>query len=56
MNMFFIYDNNFISQVVNATLVPNKGDTIIVRGRIFKVKNVVWHMENPIQIEIQLER
>lgn len=55
MRMFFIYNNNLISQVVNATLVPNKGDTIIVKGISFKVKNVVWHMENPMQIEIQLD-
>lgn len=56
MNVFYMYGKEMVCRTTNATLVPNKCDTIIIRNISFKVKNVVWHIDNGTWIEIQLEK
>lgn len=39
----------------NMTMLPRIGETIRITGSYYKVKDVVWHIENNIYIEIKIQ-
>lgn len=44
-----------ISRIDNISLVPRIGDEIRINKNFYTVKNVVWHIENIIYAEIEVE-
>lgn len=55
MQLYVTINGKVMCVTNNATLAPRKGDVIELGGCYFKVKNVVWHMSNHTEVEIQVE-
>lgn len=54
MEMFIMRDLKIYSVCRNVTTVPRIGDTIQDGDVKVKVRDVIWHIENQIWVEIQV--
>ena len=55
MNVHITCGSRMVAMIRNATLLPRKGDTMLVSGTSVKVVEVVWHIDNSSWVEVKID-
>ena len=52
MNIHYTQNGSLVAITTNANAVPRVGDKIKMQGFIFRVKEIIWHIENNTWVEV----
>ena len=56
IDIFYMNGSRIWARTQNATCVPKAGDFIAINNIKYIVKEVIWHIENPAWVEVQIEQ
>lgn len=56
VSIFYMNGSHIWAETQNATIIPRVGEYALMNGLKVVIKEVIWHLENPMWVEIQVER
>lgn len=54
IDILYMNGSQIWARTQNATVVPRTGDLVVMNNIKVKVKEVIWHIENPAWVEVQI--
>ena len=55
INIYYMQGTRTIATANNVNMVPRVGEKVNVYGQTLKVKDVIWHLCNPMWVEVQID-